>query len=126
MARKFVLTALGYAILGMLLGIHMAATHNHVQMVTHAHILLVGFVVSFVYAVCYKVWNLDNGSTLQKVQFYSHQAGAAIMIVGLYLLYGNIMDMGTLDPVLAVGSLLVLAAMIIMKIVYIKGSKSQG
>lgn len=126
MARKYVLTALGYAVLGILLGVIMAASKNHVQMVTHAHILLVGFVISFVYGVCYQVWNLDNGSTLQKVQFYSHQTGTILMIAGLYMLYGGIMDPGVLDPILAIGSLLVLTGMIIMKIVYLKGSKSQG
>ena len=46
MDRKYVLTGLGYALLGLLLGIHMAATKNHGQLVTHAHIMLLGFVVS--------------------------------------------------------------------------------
>ena len=55
MDRKFVLTGLGYAILGLLLGIYMAASKNHGQLVAHAHIILVGFVVSFVYGVCHKL-----------------------------------------------------------------------
>jgi uncharacterized membrane protein len=123
MARRYVIIALGYAILGMLLGIHMAMTQNHGQLVTHAHILLVGFVVSFVYGLLYRVWNLDDSGMLQKIQFYCHQAGTLIMIVGLYLLYGIIVAPDVLEPVLAIGSLLVLAAMIMMKITYLKGSK---
>jgi uncharacterized membrane protein len=98
-------------------------TQNHGQLVTHAHILLVGFVVSFVYGLLYRVWNLDDSGMLQKIQFYCHQAGTLIMIVGLYLLYGIIVAPDVLEPVLAIGSLLVLAAMIMMKITYLKGSK---
>lgn len=48
MARKFILTAFGYAILGLLLGIYMVASKNHGQYVTHTHFMLVGFLLSFV------------------------------------------------------------------------------
>lgn len=55
MDRKFILTAFGYAILGLALGIHMAASKDHGQFVTHAHIMLVGFVLSFIYGLCHKL-----------------------------------------------------------------------
>lgn len=42
MERKFVLTGLGYAILGLVLGLFMAASKNHQQLVTHAYIMLIG------------------------------------------------------------------------------------
>lgn len=38
MARNFLLIAWGYVLLGMLLGIHMAASKDHGQLATHAHI----------------------------------------------------------------------------------------
>ena len=82
MDRKYLLTALGYAALGMILGIVMAASHNHIQHVTHAHILLVGFVVSFVYAVCYRVWLPEVTGTLVTVQFIAHQLGTLGMVTG--------------------------------------------
>ena len=44
--RKLLLWALSYTVAGMALGIVMAASHDHAQPVTHAHALLVGFVVS--------------------------------------------------------------------------------
>ncbi len=46
MHRQYVITALGYGLLGLLLGIYMAHSQNHLQHVTHAHIMLIGFVVS--------------------------------------------------------------------------------
>ncbi len=123
MARIYVMTGLGYAILGMLLGIFMAASHDHTQHVTHAHMLLVGLVVSFVYGVCYQLWGLDERSILAKVQLIAHQAGALLMFVGLFLMYGGFVARGLIDPVLAVASIAVLLGMLLMKIIYLKGTR---
>lgn len=123
MDRKFAMTGLGYAIAGMLLGIYMAASHNHGQLVTHAHIMLVGFVVSFIYALCHKLWLGNAASKLSAIQFYIHQAGAAVMTVGLFLLYGKFVSLEKIDPVLALASLAILTAMILMKVMFIKSGK---
>ena len=80
MDRKFVISALCYAMLGMLLGIYMAATQDHGQFVTHAHIMLVGFVVSFIYALCHKLWLDGPNRRLAQIQFYLHQGqGGSIL-----------------------------------------------
>lgn len=126
MDRKYIMTALGYAILGMLLGMHMAASQNHIQHVTHAHILLAGFVVSFVYGLCHKLWLNNTQSTLAKVQFGVHQAGVLVMSIGLFLLYGNHVEVKTIDPVLGLSSLLVLVGMVLMKVLFIKAGKSDS
>jgi len=57
--RGVLIWALGYATIGTALGIHMAASQNHGELVTHAHILLIGFVLSLVYGIIHKFW-LDN------------------------------------------------------------------
>jgi len=72
MDKKFVITAFVYAIVGMSHGIFMAASKNHIQFVTHAHILLAGFVVSFIYALTHKLWLDNSQGALAKVQFYIH------------------------------------------------------
>ena len=120
MDRKYLLTALGYAALGMILGIVMAASHNHIQHVTHAHILLVGFVVSFVYAVCYRVWLPGVTGTLVTVQFIAHQLGTLGVVTGLFLLYGQFVRLPTIEPVLASSSVVVLLGMLLMKLLVIK------
>ena len=58
--RKYLVFVLVYAILGMSLGIFMAASHNHGQFVTHAHLLLIGFVVSLIYGVIHKLWLVEQ------------------------------------------------------------------
>ena len=114
MDRKFVISALCYALLGMVLGIYMAATKDHGQFVTHAHIMLVGFVVSFSYALCHRLWLGNPNGRLAQIQFYLHQLGAAVMTAGLYLLYGQLLPPERVDPFLAAASLAVLLAMGIM------------
>jgi peptidoglycan/LPS O-acetylase OafA/YrhL len=112
--RKYLVWALSYAAAGMGLGIFMAASHNHGQHVTHAHILLVGFVVSFIYGVIHKLWLGDNRTALAKIQFLAHQAGALTMFGGLLLLYGNVIPESQLDPILAVASITVLMGALMM------------
>ena len=124
MDKKYITTALGYAILGMMLGIYMAASKDHGHMVTHAHIMLIGFVVSFIYGLCHKLWLNNTSSKLATVQFYIHQLGAIGIVVGLFLLYGKHVELETIDPVLAVSSIIVLTGMILMKIMFIKSIKA--
>lgn len=112
--RKFLLCALVYAVLGLSLGIYMAATNNHAEFVTHAHILLVGFVVSFIYATIHKLWLVAPGTGISNLQFYLHQLSAITMATGLFLLFGNMAPMEKLEPVLAVAANGVLVGMLIM------------
>lgn len=123
MDRKFVMTGLGYGIIGLLMGIHMAATHNHGQLVTHAHIMLIGLVVSFIYGACYKLWLLQPKPMLAKLQFYSHQVGTLVVVICLYLMYGGHVSGETLEPFLATSSILVLLSMILVKVMFIQSKK---
>lgn len=122
--RMFLLTALLYAVVGMLLGIVMAASQNHSQHVTHAHILLVGFVISFAYAVLHRLWLRNATGALATGQFVLHQAGALGIVICLYLLYGNLLPLETLEPVLATASIAVLVGVILMLVLLAKSPVS--
>ena len=54
--RTYLIWALSYAAVGMALGIYMGISRNHAQFITHAHIMLVGFVTSLIYAVIHRLW----------------------------------------------------------------------
>jgi hypothetical protein len=123
--KKYLISALVYAALGMGLGIVMAASHNHGQMVTHAHVMLVGFVVSLLYAVIHKLWLAGRAPGLARAQFYVHQTGAVIMVAGLYLLYGGKAAEGALDPVLAVAAIAVLAGALLMLLLVVKAHRAE-
>jgi hypothetical protein len=118
--RKFLIWALSYAIIGMCLGIFMAASHNHAQHVTHAHILLAGFVLSLIYGIIHKLWLGVKPPGLSKTQFIVHQAGAVALFVGLLLLYGNVMPEAQLDPILGSASIAILLGVLLMLYMVIK------
>ena len=124
MDRNYILTSFAYAIIGLALGIFMAASKDHGHLVTHAHIMLIGFVVSFIYGLCHKLWLNNIISNLSKAQYYIHQAGTLGVIIGLFLYYGKFVSLETIDPILAISSIAVLIAMILMKILFIKSTKN--
>jgi len=112
--RKFLLCGFAYAIVGMGLGVYMGAAHNHSLFVAHAHILLVGFVVSFIYALIHKLWIVESVTRLAGFHFYLHQFATLVMTSGLVLLFGGVLPESTLGPVLGVASVGVLLAMVLM------------
>ena len=99
--KRYLVWALSYATVGLALGIYMAASQDHAELVTHTHILLIGFLVSFVYAIIHRLWLLNPGRALANLQFVVHQAGAITISVALFLLYGNLAPASTLEPILA-------------------------
>ena len=124
MDRKFILTSFGYAIIGLALGIFMAASKDHGHLVTHAHILLIGFVVSFIYGLCHKLWLNNVVSKLSLAQFYIHQIGTIGVVIGLFLYYSKFVSLETIDPVLALSSIAVLIGMVLMKVLFITSAKN--
>src|SRR5690348_7074128 len=112
--RRFLLCGFAYAIAGMGLGIYMAASHNHALFVAHAHILLVGFVVSFIYGLVHKLWIVGARTRLAVFQFYLHQLSTLLMSVGLVLLYAGMVPDPTIGPLLGLASVGVLIAVVLM------------
>ena len=121
--RKYLIWALGYVVAGMSVGIYMAASKDHGQLVAHAHILLLGFVVSFVYGIIHKLWLPQPGKTLATTQFVLHQAAALVMFAGLLLLYGNALPEPTLGPILGLASIGVLVAALLMIVMVLQAGR---
>lgn len=112
--KKYLVAALGYAIAGMCYGIYMASSKNHSLHVVHAHILLVGFVTSFIYGVTHKLWLGQSGETVDLIQFFLHHVGTVVMAAGLTLLYGGFCAEEVVGPVLGMSSFAVLLAALLM------------
>lgn len=119
MEKKYILSSFIYGLLGLVLGIYMAATKNHGQMVTHAHVMLLGFVVSFIYGVSFKLWIKNTSSKLAVLQFTLHQVGTLGLLTGLFLLYGQQIVAEKLTVLLSSSSIVVLIAMILMLIQFV-------
>lgn len=112
--RKYLFAALSYVIVGMGFGIYMAASQDHRLHAAHAHILLVGFVTSFIYAVTHKLWLGQSSARVGLVQFVLHHIGTVVMAVGLTLLFGGFYPESVVGPVLGMASITVLLAAVIM------------
>lgn len=124
--RRFLIWALSFAATGLALGIYMAASNNHAQLVTHAHILLIGFVISLVYAIIHKLWLVKPTRSVANVQFVLHQAAAVTVSVGLFLIFGGLVPEPTLGPILAAASVGVLLAMLLMLYMVLRFGPAKG
>ena len=78
-----------------------------------------------IYGLCHKLWLNNSTSKLAVIQFYIHQIGSAVILIGLFLLYGQFVDLETIDPVLAVASITVFAGVILMKIEFVRCTRNK-
>lgn len=122
--RKYLVCSLAYAAAGMALGVYMGASQNHGQLVAHAHILLVGFVVSFIYAIIHKLWLTRPSPSVANTQFLLHQIAAVAMLASLLLLYGGVMAESVLGPILGISSVGVLLGALLMIYMVLKFSNT--
>lgn len=122
--KRFLVWGLSFAAVGLTLGIYMAASHNHGELVAHAHILLIGFVLSFVYGIIHRLWLEKPGRTVANIQFVLHQAAAITIAAGLFLLYGGFVSESKLDPILGTAAVSVLLAMVLMLYMVIRFGSS--
>lgn len=121
--RRFLVWALGFAAVGLALGLYMGASENHGELVAHAHILMIGFVLSLVYGIIHRLWLNQPNPIVAKVQFVLHQASAVIVSVGLFLLYGGFAPAPVLGPILGVASAGVLLGMLLMLYMVVRGGR---
>jgi peptidoglycan/LPS O-acetylase OafA/YrhL len=120
--RKYLVWALSYIVVGICLGIYMAASHDHAERPTHAHINLIGFVLSLSYGIIHKLWLQHANQIIAKIQFIVHHAGAVTIFVSLFLLYGNMVPEARLEPILATASITVLVGALLMFFMVLKTS----
>lgn len=101
-ARLFITASILFAIAGLALGLQMAISGNHGQHVTHAHIMLAGWVSLAIMGFFYHHFPTLNVSRMAKVQFWITALGAVVMCASLYLLYGG---NPAIEPGAAIGSI---------------------
>ena len=106
---SFFKSAVTYGVLGLMLGLHMAATQNHGQMVTHAHFMLIGWVTTFLYGVFLKLH--PTSGMLPTILWVVANVGLVLTVIGLYIIYGGNMESG--EPLATVGSFIVFGGMVL-------------
>lgn len=106
-ARNFFTLAIVYAISGMVLGLSMAMSHDHTQMPTHAHAMVLGWVMSSVFAFFYHLVPAARSSRLAIAHFWLTAVSGVVLVVGLFILLGG--NPGV-EPVVAAASMVFFAA----------------
>ena len=123
LAAHFVRASVLYAIAGMALGIHMAASQDHGQMPTHAHLMLFGWVGMMLYAAFYKLWPGAAAGLLPKIHAAVAHIALIGMIVGLHLIYsGSNPELG--DPIAALFSTSLFANMFLFTWIVWRGTRA--
>jgi hypothetical protein len=101
-ARNFFVLAIAYGILGMMLGLHMAMSQDHTQMPTHAHTMVLGWLMSAVFAFFYHLFPEIGRSPLAKIHFALTAVSGILLLITLYLFVaGNT----AVEPVLGIASI---------------------
>lgn len=121
-ARGFFITAIGYGILGMLLGLHMAIAQDHGQRPTHAHILVIGWVSFFLFGMFYLHFGKVVSRMLARVHFWLAEASLAGLVVGLWLIYSGKTQY---EPIAAVSSIVYALSFVVFALAAIPALQAQ-
>ncbi len=105
--------AVSFVIAGMAMGIGMAASQDHSIMPAHAHLNLLGWVSLFLFGLYYRLNPALDVSRLALVQVGVWSFGTVVLTIAVAAIH---MGYEAADPVAAVGSLIVLAAMLLFAV----------
>lgn len=113
-ARNFLILALGYALVGMALGLSMAISQDHGQMPTHAHIMVAGWLMSSIFAFFYHLFPGIAAKNIARFHFWLTAASGIVLVSGLFMLLGG---HESIEPMVGVASVCFYAAMFVFIIV---------
>jgi cbb3-type cytochrome oxidase subunit 1 len=115
------LAAVLAAIAGMLWGLDMAISENHAAMPAHAHLNLLGWVSLFLFGIFYRLHPSLDATKLALAQVWVWIIGTVVMAAGVGLI-----STGTTsaEPIAAVGSLIVLADMLLFAWLVYRGEQT--
>ena len=109
-ARLFFILAIAYGIVGMMLGLHMSISQDHTQMPTHAHTMVLGWLMSAVFAFFYHFFPEIGRSRLARIHFLLTAVAGILLLVTLFMfLSGNV----AVEPVLAASSIAFFLGMVL-------------
>ncbi|MCX8278776.1 hypothetical protein OSJ77_01060 [Phyllobacterium sp. 0TCS1.6C] len=108
-ARHFFKSATIFLVLGVSMGLYMGITGNHAPFPAHAHLNLLGWVSSAIFAIYYALNPAKAAGVLPKAHFFVFTTGLIIMIPALYFMnLGN----AALEPLVGIGSIIVFAGIL--------------
>jgi len=113
LARLWILIAVCYLIVGVSFGIGMAAMQKFEFAPVHAHINLLGWASMALVGLIYDRFPKAGGSRLGVIHFWSFNLLSPVLIAGLIFMFAGHPEM---EPVMVVGSLGILASLIVFAV----------
>ncbi len=107
-SRNFLLLGSAFLIIGILIGMYMGGSGDHALAVSHAHINLIGFVLSVIFALTYKAYPAMTVGRLAGSHFWLHAAGAIIVNVMLFCMLAGIITEAAMVPLAPLAETLIL------------------
>lgn len=112
-SRNFVLVGTLFLLIGICFGIYMGASGDHSFAPLHAHLNLLGFVLSMIFALTYRSYDAMGASRLAGIHFWLHTVAAAVLLIMLFLLMsGSIAEAG-MSPIAPIAEIVILAGIIL-------------
>lgn len=109
-ARQFFILGIVLGIAGMMLGIQMAMSHDHLEMPVHAHTMVAGWLMSAVFGFFYHLFPVARQNKLANIHFWLHAVGIVVLVVSLFfVIAGN----AAVEPITAIASLMVFAGLLL-------------
>lgn len=113
-SKMYFVTAVCFLIAGVLLGLHMAMTHNYAATGAHAHVNLLGWVTMAIFGI-YHALNPDGASSrMAKIQYYVYTGGVIVLSPALYLLLTGVT---AIEPLVGIASLVVFVGILMFAVV---------
>jgi hypothetical protein len=114
-------TAIIFLIIGIGMGLQMSISGTHDVIGAHAHLNLLGWVTSAIFGGYYALNPAKASGRLPLLQYGVYTIGIVIMIPALYfMLRGN----ASLEPLVAIGSLVAFAGIILFAVVVFSTAKA--
>lgn len=107
-SRNFMLLGAAFLIVGIVLGMYMGGSGDHSLAISHAHINLLGFVLSAVFALTYKAYPAMAAGRLASAHFWLHFVGAVMVNLLVFLLLAQIITEAAMVPFAPISEFLVL------------------
>ena len=101
-ARRCFASAVVFTLLGMALGLFMAITHDHGQMPTHAHIMVLGWVSFAIFGFFYHLFPQAAESRAAGLHFWLALISALTLFTGLFIMLGGHEEF---EPMAAIGAI---------------------
>lgn len=123
MSNWFLRLAVLYLLVGVSLGLFMAASHDHSMAAVHAHLNLLGWVSLALFGLFYRVFPQAAATKLAKAHFWIYVPAHFVQMVTLAVLYkGN----PGIEPALAIASVVVVIGILCFAVVVWTATAQKG